>query len=110
MYAVDPDRGAYWAFLMEPTEKVRARVHIKGIVQGVFYRYSTQQKAQELGVNGWVCNLRDGSVECLLEGDRDSVKALIQWCHHGPPGAHVEKVTTQWEEYTGDIQDFSIKY
>ena len=98
------------ACLMEPTEKVKVRVRIEGIVQGVFYRYSTQQKAQELGVNGWVCNLRDGSVECLLEGDRMSVEALIQWCHNGPSGAHVEKVTTQWEEYRGDIKDFSIKY
>ena len=95
---------------MESTEQVKARVRIEGLVQGVFYRYSTQQKAQELGVNGWVCNLRDGSVECLLEGDRDSVEALIQWCHHGPTGAHVEKVSTQWKEYTGDIQGFSIKY
>ena len=95
---------------MESTVHVKARVRIDGIVQGVFYRYSTQQKAQKLEVNGWVRNLRDGSVECLIEGDRDNVEALIRWCHHGPPGAHVEKVTTQWEEYTGDIQGFSIKY
>jgi acylphosphatase len=63
---------------MEPTEQVKARVRIAGLVQGVFYRFSTQQKAQELGINGWVRNLRDGSVECLLEGDKDSVEALIQ--------------------------------
>jgi acylphosphatase len=95
---------------MESTEHVKVRVRIEGIVQGVFYRYSTQQKAQELEVNGWVRNLPDGSVECLLEGDRDNVESLIRWCHHGPPGAHVEKVTTQWEEYTGNIKGFSIKY
>lgn len=91
-------------------EKVKTRVRIEGLVQGVFYRSSTQQKAQELGVNGWVRNLRDGSVECLLEGKREAVDALIQWCHRGPPGARVKKVTTQWEEYTGDTQGFSIKY
>jgi acylphosphatase len=91
-------------------KRVKARVRIEGLVQGVFYRYSTQQKAQELGVNGWVRNLRDGSVECLMEGERDTVNALIRWCHHGPPGARVEKVQTQWEEYTGDVQGFSITY
>ncbi|MEJ2066887.1 MAG: acylphosphatase [Deltaproteobacteria bacterium] len=103
-------RGAYRAYLMGPTEKVKASVRIEGIVQGVFFRYSTQQKAQELGVNGWVRNLLDGGVECLMEGNRDTVEALIRWCHHGPPGAHVEKVTTQWMNYTGDMQGFSIQY
>jgi acylphosphatase len=90
-------------------EKVKARVRIEGLVQGVFYRYSTQQKARELGVQGWVRNLRDGSVECLLEGERDAVEALIRWCHHGPPRGHVESVTTKWEEYTGTLQGFTIQ-
>jgi acylphosphatase len=93
-----------------PMEKVKARVRIEGLVQGVNYRYATRQKAHELGVNGWVSNLGDGSVECLLEGERDKVEALIRWCHHGPPGARVKKVTTQWEEYRGDLQGFSITY
>jgi acylphosphatase len=93
-----------------PMEKVKVRVRMEGLVQGVNYRYSTRQKALELGVNGWVRNLGDGSVECLLEGERDKVEALIRWCHHGPPGARVEKVTTHWEEYRGDLQGFSITY
>ncbi len=91
-------------------DKVKARIRIEGLVQGVFYRYTTQQKAQELRVNGWTRNCWDGSVECLLEGEQHKVDALIQWCHQGPPGARVEKVTTQWEEYTGDLRGFSIKY
>jgi len=93
-----------------PMEKVKARVRIEGLVQGVNYRYATRQKAQELGVKGWVRNMRDGSVECLLEGERDKVEALIRWYHHGPSGARVGKVTTHWEEYRGDLQGFSITY
>jgi acylphosphatase len=89
-------------------DMVRTSVRIEGLVQGVFYRYSTQQKAQELGVNGWVRNVRDGSVECLLEGERDKVEVLIRWCHQGPPGARVQNVVTSWEEYTGDVEGFSI--
>jgi len=91
-------------------EKVKVRVRIEGLVQGVNYRYSARQKAQELGVNGWVRNLTDGRVECLMEGNQDKVEALISWCHHGPPGARVKKVTTHWEEYRGDMQGFSITY
>jgi acylphosphatase len=89
-------------------DMVRASICIEGLVQGVFYRYSTQQKAQELGVNGWVRNVRDGSVECLLEGEQNKVETLINWCHHGPPGARVQNVVTSWEEYTGDMRGFSI--
>ena len=91
-------------------DKVQTRVRIEGLVQGVNYRYSTRQKAQELGVNGWVRNLADGSVECLLVGERDKVEALIRWCHQGPPGARVKKVTTHGEEYRGDVEGFSITF
>jgi acylphosphatase len=83
---------------------------VEGVVQGVYYRYSTRQKAEELGVSGWVRNHLDGSVECLAEGARDKVEALIQWCRHGPPGARVDRIQTQWEEYKGDVQGFSIQY
>jgi acylphosphatase len=91
-------------------EKVQVRVRIEGLVQGVNYRYSTRHKAMELGVNGWVRNLADGSVECLVAGERDKVEALIRWCRHGPSGARVEKVTTHWEGYRGDVQGFAITY
>lgn len=89
---------------------VRVRVRIEGRVQGVFFRASAQDEARELGVNGWVRNLREGSVECLVEGEEEAVEAFIAWCRHGPPGAQVENVTTQEEDYRGDVQGFSIRY
>jgi len=95
---------------LQSMETVRVRVRIEGLVQGVYFRYATQRKAQELGVNGWVRNIRDGSVECLLEGERDTVEALVRWLHHGPPGARVEHVTTHGEEYKGDLKGFSIEH
>jgi acylphosphatase len=90
-------------------DTIRVRIRIEGVVQGVFYRYSAQQKANALGVNGWVRNSADGSVECLAEGMREAVEALIQWCHQGPAGARVKKVTTQSEEYSGDLKGFLIR-
>ncbi|MGQ9508009.1 MAG: acylphosphatase [Thermodesulfobacteriota bacterium] len=91
-------------------EKIRARVLIEGRVQGVFFRYHTQEKAYQLGIKGWVKNRRDGRVEALFEGEKDRVDKMIQWCHHGPAEARVTGVRVNWEEYTGEFQDFSITY
>jgi len=91
-------------------EKVRAHVIIEGRVQGVFFRYHTQDKAYQIGVKGWVKNRRDGRVEALFEGDKDRVDQIIQWCHRGPSEARVMKVHLTWEDYTGEFDDFSINY
>ncbi|MCX6290318.1 MAG: acylphosphatase [Bacteroidetes bacterium] len=69
-------------------------VHIKvqGIVQGVFFRKHTQLKATELGITGWVRNSSDGSVEMEAEALSENLIAFINWCHHGPERAVVNKV------------------
>jgi acylphosphatase len=90
-------------------EQVRVRLRVEGRVQGVFYRYETQQRAVQLGLRGWVRNLPDGSVECCAEGDREHVELFVAWCHHGPPMAHVDNLVTQWESYKGDIEGFTIR-
>jgi len=91
-------------------ENVRARVIIEGRVQGVFFRHHTQEIAYKLNVKGWVKNRRDGSVEALFEGDKESVEQIIQWCHRGPSEARVMNVRTSRENYTGEFEDFSINY
>jgi acylphosphatase len=91
-------------------EKVRARVVIEGMVQGVFFRHHTREMAFRLGVKGWVKNRRDGCVEAVFEGDRERVNQIIQWCHRGPSEARVTKVHLKWEIYTGEFEDFSVTY
>jgi len=71
---------------------VRKRLHITGRVQGVAFRASTVATARALGLGGWVANRADGSVEAVAEGDDAAVAALVRWCHHGPPAAHVDHV------------------
>ncbi len=92
------------------TQKVRARVIVRGRVHGVFFRYSTQEMAKQLGVFGWVKNRWDGAVEAVFEGDQDRVKEMIEWCRKGPPGAYVQRVDTDWGEYLGEFDRFSITY
>jgi acylphosphatase len=65
------------------------RVKINGRVQGVGFRYAMRVEARRRGVAGWVRNLHDGSVEALLQGEADTVRALIDWAQRGPPGAQV---------------------
>ncbi len=71
-------------------ESIRVRLRVRGRVQGVFYRASTQQRAAQLGVAGWVRNRSDGSVEIEAEGAPAAVEALVTWCRSGPSGARVD--------------------
>ena len=91
-------------------DQVRARVIVEGRVQGVFFRYHTQEMAFKLGVQGWVKNRGDGSVEALFEGDKKKVDQIIQWCHRGPSEAKVTNVRTEWEDFNSEFEDFSIHY
>jgi acylphosphatase len=94
----------------QKTQKVRARVVVEGWVQGVFFRYSTQEVANRLHVFGWVKNRLDGKVEAVFEGEREGVEEMIAWCHKGPPSAHVQRVDTHREHYLGEFDGFSIIY
>jgi len=68
------------------------RVSIHGRVQGIGYRAWTEVTALERGLQGWVRNRRDGSVEALFMGPREAVTAMIEKCRRGPPGARVDAV------------------
>jgi acylphosphatase len=69
---------------------VRIKVH--GRVQGVFFRKYTQGKANELGVKGFVRNAPDGTVEIDATASPETLAAFVNWCHHGPERAVVNKV------------------
>lgn len=75
--------------------QIAIRIRVTGLVQGVFFRAWTKQKANELGVAGWVRNASDGSVEGHLQGDKTSVQQLVDLLHQGPPSAQVSKVDVE---------------
>lgn len=89
-------------------DQIRAHVVISGRVQGVGYRFSTEDQANDLGINGWVRNLPDGRVEAVFEGTRATVEEMIQWCHQGPRGAVVKDVAIEYEAPEG-LEGFEIK-
>ncbi len=83
---------------------------VYGHVQGVFFRAFASGQARELGLTGYVRNLPKRSVEVKAEGERGRLEELIDRLKTGPPGARVEKVATNWSEYTGSYSGFSIRY
>ena len=70
---------------------------IEGRVQGVGFRHAMRRQAQLLGIEGWVRNRRDGSVEALIHGAPDAVDALTVWAWHGPSSARVDRVLSNDE-------------
>jgi len=90
--------------------KTNVHVIISGRVQGVWFRSSTKQKAEQLGVTGWVKNTRDGCVEAIFEGEENNIKEIVEWCHRGPPLAKIERVEVKNQNITNGFDGFSIKY
>ena len=71
------------------------RLLIKGKVQGVFYRATARDKAEEYGLKGWVRNTAEGHVEAVVTGTADNIEAFVAWCHQGPSRALVTGVEVE---------------
>jgi acylphosphatase len=91
---------------VEMTQHLNIRV--VGKVQGVFYRASALEKAQELGLYGFVRNEPDESVYLEAEGAPEQLEKLVNWCRQGPPRAKVEQVDVRPGEWQGFTR-FEIK-
>jgi len=89
--------------------QIRAEVRITGRVQGVWFRQSTKQTAEHYGVRGWVSNRPDGSVAAVIEGDKDAVQAVVDWCKYGPELARVEDLQVNWTAATGEFERFRVR-
>ena len=64
------------------------------------------ERARQLGVTGWVRNLRDGRVEAVAEGERLRIEELLRFCRVGPPGARVSNVDVSWLDFAGEFRGF----
>jgi acylphosphatase len=87
----------------------RVHVFVSGRVQGVFFRSSTKDQAQRLGLTGFVRNCPDGRVEILAEGPSEAIEDLIEWCRVGPPGARVESVHAGDERCLNEFDAFTVQ-
>ena len=90
------------------TNRIARRVVVSGRVQGVFFRDSCREEAQAAGVDGWVRNTAEGTVEAWFEGPPSVVERLVEWCRSGPRRADVDGVEAHEEDPTGQ-EGFRIR-
>ncbi len=105
-----PVRTEITAGLTMDTKQRRVRLRVTGIVQGVFFRGETRRQATKLGLDGYVRNMPDGTVEVVAEGNDHRVEELIAWCRKGPPHARVDDVAVVEEEPSGGESGFRIAW
>lgn len=91
------------------TEKA-CKIRVVGIVQGVGYRFFTQDKAREYGLTGYVKNVYDGSVEVYAEGDTDILRKFIEDLRRGPHMARVQAVDSDWLDAERQYEAFTISF
>jgi len=76
--------------------KSAVHIFVRGRVQGVWFRASAQETAQNLNLDGWVRNCSDGTVEIHAEGDKPNLEEFISWCRQGPKSASVSSIDFDW--------------
>ncbi|MDZ7860335.1 MAG: acylphosphatase [Candidatus Krumholzibacteriota bacterium] len=95
---------------MQEEGRIRIHIKVKGVVQGVGFRFFTKRLASDLGLEGFVRNLADGSVEAEVEGDRDRTEKFIKELGKGPPASNVAHVETESLPDGGDYRGFEIRF
>jgi acylphosphatase len=93
------------------TEHKLVRLHatVEGRVQGVGFRYFTQERAVFLGLSGWVRNRWNGTVEVIAEGPQSDVEILLKAIQRGPHAGTTQNVKSDWQEATGEFTGFRIR-
>jgi acylphosphatase len=90
--------------------KIAVSVIISGKVQGVWFRANTKEKADQIGVVGWVRNNPNGCVEAFFQGPEGIIQEMIGWCYKGPALALVKDLKIEKREPLDSLKDFQIKY
>lgn len=92
------------------TRMIRAHVWVKGRVQAVGFRAHVEYHARQIGgLTGWVRNVGYDTVEAIAEGEREKVERFIEMLKQGPRGARVDESRVEWENPTGEFQEFGVR-
>ncbi|NCB08779.1 MAG: acylphosphatase [Bacteroidia bacterium] len=89
---------------------IQYEIKVTGRVQGVWYRKFAEEKANELGIKGWVKNTVDGGVLLMAQGEEIELETFIDWLRIGPPLARVNKITKAKMNLLSNFDNFTIQY
>ena len=81
---------------------------VSGTVQGVFFRQFCKEQADKLELRGYVRNLESGTVEVLVEGEKDNIEEMYKILKKGPPHAQIREVKPEEKKWSGEFKDFTI--
>jgi len=90
--------------------KENRKLHIHGKVQGVGFRFFATRVARRLGLRGWIQNLRDGSVEAIVEGDTEKIEEWLVELREGPRYAEVSRIDQEKKELNAKLGEFDVKF
>jgi len=87
----------------------QVHVYYSGRVQGVGFRFTAQDIANDLGILGWVKNLRDGRVELIAETEENILKEFLDRIHKDFSG-YIQDKEIEWRQATGEFREFGLKF
>jgi acylphosphatase len=90
--------------------RIRLHVWIHGYVQGVSFRSGVRSLAESKGLDGWIMNLPDGSVEAVFQGNEEGVEEVLGFCRRGPAAAEVERIEVRKEPLDSGLRGFGIRH
>lgn len=88
--------------------KWATKFNINGTVQGVFFRQFCKNKADELGLRGYVRNLETSNVEILVEGEKEKIEEMFKILKQGPPHSQIRGIKIEEKKWSGEFKDFTI--
>lgn len=90
--------------------KIAAKIIVKGLVQGIGFRWFVEREANNLDLKGYVKNLYNGDVEVEVEGEQGLIEELVKILKVGNRMSHVTGVNVEWLEYKNRYSSFDIRF
>lgn len=90
--------------------KKRIHAYYTGRVQGIGFRITAEEAARDMGVLGWVKNLRDGRVELVAEAEEETLKRFVEEIRNGPLKNFIKQVEISWSNASDTFDEFEIRY
>ncbi len=88
--------------------KKAVKFTVSGTVQGIFFRQFCKQQADALDLRGYVRNLENGTVEVLIEGEKDNIEEMYKILKKGPPHAQIREINPEEKKWSGEFKEFTI--